>query len=203
MKGQWIGSYTGSTGGRIIVNIDERELNFQGVAYLLPDDKTFPGTVAYFRTLNKDAQFQFRTDFIQSIDPTSGYLARWDKIKLHYPQIADFSKYTDVTGSWGLLSLTLSWRSDCVLPRSEAEKPSNLVAKEIDWETFKDYVATLEPRRNLFRGQKERRRLRTSFSSYGESRSREVFARGHSSSSQTSQRNTSSTSKSEMNSELF
>src|SRR5258706_9666672 len=169
MKGQWIGTYTGSTGGRIIVNVDERELNYQGVAYLLPDDKTFPGTVAYFRTLNKQARLQFRTEFIQSIDPTSGYFAPWDKIKHHYPQIVAFSKHADVTGSWDHLTLALSWLSDvgatgsCELPRSEAEEPSGLVAKEIDWETFKDYVATLEPRRNLFRGQKERRRLRTSF----------------------------------------
>ena len=169
MKGQWFGSYISSTGGRIIVNIDERELSYQGVAYLLPHDKAFPRTAAYFRTPDKKTDFQFRTEFIQSVDPTSGMLAPWDKVKSHYPQIPAFSKYADATGSWDSQSLSLYWLTDvgvtgnCVLPRSDAEKPSALVARESDWGAYKDFAASLEPRRNLFRGQKDRRRLRTSF----------------------------------------
>jgi hypothetical protein len=31
VKGQWIGTYAGSTGGTIVVNIDERELNYQAL----------------------------------------------------------------------------------------------------------------------------------------------------------------------------
>lgn len=50
-----------------------------------------------------------------------------------------------------------------MLTRSEAGQPSAISAQESDWGAYKEYVATLEPRRNLFRGQKERWRLRTSF----------------------------------------
>ncbi len=170
LNGQWIGTYTGTTGGVIIVNIDERELNYQGVAYLLADDsKTFPASAAYFRTPNKDAQFQFRTDSILPIDPASGYIAPWEQIKDQYPQIAGFSQYADVTGSWTKDSLTLSWISNlgtagnCVLPRSKAEQPSELIAVEKDWGAYKEYVANLAARQFLFRGQTDQWRLRTSF----------------------------------------
>jgi hypothetical protein len=75
----------------------------------------------------------------------------------------------EVTGSWGEENLALSWTSDglvegkCVLPRSKADKPSQLPVTELDWDSFKDYVAKLEGRRYLFRGQNQPWRLRTSF----------------------------------------
>jgi hypothetical protein len=126
VNGQWVGAYAGTTDGAIIVNLDEFELNYQGVAYLLPtDNNTFLGTVAYFRTPNKGAHFQFRTDAILAIDlsnPTSGFIAPWDTVKQRYPTIVGFSKYADVTGSWDESTLTLNWTSDigttgnCVLP---------------------------------------------------------------------------------------
>jgi FRG domain len=50
-----------------------------------------------------------------------------------------------------------------VLPWSKADKPSELPVTEVDWDSFKAYVARLEGRRYLFRGQNQRWRLRTSF----------------------------------------
>jgi hypothetical protein len=49
------------------------------------------------------------------------------------------------------------------LPRSKADKPSELPVEELDWERYKAYVAGLEGKRYLFRGQNQRWRLRTSF----------------------------------------
>lgn len=169
MKGQWIGTYAGATGGMIIVNVDESELNYQGVAYLLPSDKTFPASAASFRTQDKEAHFQFRTDALQPIDPTSGLIVPWESVKTRYMKDMEFSKYADVTGSWDEHSLSLSWVSDlgaaghCVLPRSRADEPSELVAVEKDWGGYKEYVSGLKAGGFLFRGQKNQRRLRTSF----------------------------------------
>ena len=64
MKGQWIGPYTGSTDGLIIVNVDERPSLYQEVAYLNESDETLPSTAAFFRTQNKDKDFRFRTDLV-------------------------------------------------------------------------------------------------------------------------------------------
>lgn len=46
MNGQWIGRYDGSRRGQIIVNIDERQSFFEGVASIIDDDQTAPSAVA-------------------------------------------------------------------------------------------------------------------------------------------------------------
>lgn len=153
----------------IVINVDERQSHYQGMAHLHEDDRRFPGTVAAFRTQNKDRDTHFRTDWILPIDPISGKTASWESIKDRYPPDTVPSQYADVSGSWDDDSLTLSWVTDvgatgsCVLPRSRAGKPSELVALDKDWGTYKEYVAGLESRRFLFRGQSEPRRLRTSY----------------------------------------
>jgi hypothetical protein len=63
----------------------------------------------------------------------------------------------------------LSWKTDigatgnCVLPRSKAGAASDLHATQSNWGDFKEYVSGLGGKRFLFRGQKDARRLRTSF----------------------------------------
>lgn len=169
MKGQWIGRYTGSTEGTIIVNVDERSSYYQGIAYLNEDNKTLPNTGAVFRSKTKDRDFQLRTDLILPINPFSGNVDSWENIKQHYPENVTISKYADVSGSWDDTALSLSWTSalgttgSCVLPRTKAAKPSELVPKTMKWESYKKYVASLEGRRYLFRGQTRPWRLRTSF----------------------------------------
>jgi FRG domain len=171
MNGQWFGNYTGSTDGMIIMNVDERENKYQGVAYLLPNDyNNLPGTAAFFETANKDtSRFEFRTNSIFPIDPSTYSNGLWDKVKTHFPQVTGFSKHADVVGSLDGEFLRLSWKTEldatgqCALPRSRADAPSDLIAMDKDWAGFKEYVATLKGRRFLFRGQERPWRLRTSF----------------------------------------
>ena len=169
MKGQWIGTYTGSSEGMIIVNIDERSSHYQGVAYLHDNKETLPSTAIYFKTNNKDREFDFRTDVMAPIDPQSKIAATWDQVKHHYPQEVTVSKDAIVKGSWNNNTLSLSWRTNigvtgnCVLPRSMADQPSEVAQQNSDWETYKGDVANLEGRRYLFRGQTKSWRLRTSF----------------------------------------
>ena len=111
MKGQWIGRYTGYSEGTIIVNVDERSSYYQGVAYLNEDNKDLPNTAAFFKSKTKNRDFQFRTDFILPINPFSGIVDSWEKIKQHYPENVVISKYADVRGSWDDTSLSLSWTS--------------------------------------------------------------------------------------------
>jgi hypothetical protein len=72
MNGQWIGRYHGSSVGLIVVNIEERRANYQGVAYLNEDNKNLPSVAAFFRTRDKNRHFEFRTDLIVPINPISG-----------------------------------------------------------------------------------------------------------------------------------
>src|SRR5690349_17680573 len=111
MNGQWIGTYTGSTGGTIIVNIDEREENYQGVAFLLEKDRTIPSPVAAFRTPDKAVKSQFRTDAIQAIDGV-GNIVPWETVRNNFAADITFSKYADVQVCCDHDCLSLSWITD-------------------------------------------------------------------------------------------
>jgi hypothetical protein len=170
MNGQWLGAFSNSEGGgSILVNIDERETYYQGVAYTHPTNAALPSAAAFFRTPNKNAKCEFRTAVLQPIDPATSFVVSWESIKDRFEKNIVFSKYADVTASCDGAALTLSWTTDlgftghCELPRSKAGEPSELRAEHRDWDEFKKYVSDLKGKRYLFRGQGKPYRLRTSF----------------------------------------
>ena len=168
MNGQWLGEYSGTSKGRIILNVDALSSHFEGVAFL-HSDNVVPSVAVGFRTQNKDRTFRCRTDWIHPIDRNSGIIRPWEDIKGQYPDNVIVSTYADVEGMWNEEEIMLSWTSEigntgsCVLPRTKADTPSSLVPSRKDWDEYKTYVSTLEGRRNLFRGQNKPWRLRTSF----------------------------------------
>jgi len=173
LNGQWVGTYAGSTTGTIVINIDEQPQNCVGEAFLVDDNRTAPALVAFFTTPKKENQFHFRTDLINWFDATAlggfgGFVAR-ELIAPKYPQDTAFSKYADVEAAWDKDALSLSWSTDigttgkCMLPRSAAGRPSELVARSLNWSEYKEYVSSLTTKRHLFRGQTAPFRLRTSF----------------------------------------
>jgi len=169
LNGQWIGKYAGTDTGDIHVNIDEDESNYRGVAYLFASDTKLPITVAHFSTPNKERDFAFRTEMIQAIDAVTTNAVPWDSVRAKYPEGTTFPEYADVRGSFDQRTLTMSWATDigltgnCVLPRSKADAPSELVPLQQDWSTYRDYGTQLASRRFLFRGQNKQWRLRTPF----------------------------------------
>lgn len=171
LNGQWLGRYLGVGPGTIILNIDERDTAYEGVAYLLPDDfKTFPASAASFRTVDKQIdRFQFRTTSLMPIDPISLSVQPWEDVHKHFANNIAFSTYADATGGLADNLLKISWKTDigaageATLPRSRAGEPSELSAPKKTWAEFKDYVGSLKGRRFLFRGQDGAWRLRTSF----------------------------------------
>jgi len=169
LNGQWIGTYGGTTDGAIHVNIDEDESNYSGVAYLFNNNPELPPVVAYFTSPKKDREFSFRTNLIQAIDVRTSKVVPWKDIEANYPKETAFSTYADVRGSCSEDALTLEWATDvgvtggCVLPRSRASQPSELVSLEQDWEAYKLYGIERASRRPLFRGQNKPHRLRTPF----------------------------------------
>jgi len=173
LNGQWIGKYTGMTSGDIHVNIDEDESNYRGVAYLFTSEPQLPIAVAYFSTPNKGRDFSFRTEMIHAIDLGTSSAVPWNSVKAKYPEGTAFSDYADVRGSFDQNTLTMSWVTDigvtgsCVLPRSKAGEPSEIVPLEQDWSTYKNHGIQLASKRLLFRGQNNPWRLRTPFHRFG------------------------------------
>jgi len=175
MNGQWLGHYTGSIdgvegeiNGRVVVNVDELPIAFEVIAYAISDNNTLPLPVAYFNTPNKERTFQCRTGLMATVDGTAGVLAPWAQVADRFPGVL-FPEYADISGTWNEHTLTVEWvtnigsRGHATLPRSAATTPSNLQAKPLTWEDFKQHVGGLPHRHFLFRGQNTTKRLRTSF----------------------------------------
>lgn len=168
LNGQWSGTYAGSSNGTIIVNIDNVESGFRGLAYLTDEDQGVPGSVVGFAITGKAREFSVRTDWIIFFDRVSGQGIPLESIAAKYPGVA-FPKYADVKGALANDALNLAWTTDIktahsgTLPRSKAGEPSELTPSELSWETYKEQVAADLLKRYLFRGQNQRWRLRTSF----------------------------------------
>jgi hypothetical protein len=169
MRGQWVGRYQGTSNGLIVVNADEYSTHFGGVVHLIGDDRTLPDVIATFQTANKDPELKFRTTAVVPVDRSTGMVGRWDQLAKSFPEGVRIPQHADVLARWDENSLNVTWTTDLgttgnsTLPRSRADVPSLLVPIQHNWAGYKDYVAGLEGRRYVFRGQRERWRLRTSF----------------------------------------
>jgi hypothetical protein len=168
LSGQWFGTFSGSSTGTIIINIDETAWDYRGLAYVLDTDTKLPGSASSFTTPNKNNAFDLRTDWILALDRTSGEAIPLENLAEKYPGVV-IPKHADVKGSVENDELKLSWTTDlgttysCTLPRSKAGQPSKLPTAEEDWGAYKERRALDLQKRYLFRGQSRPWRLRTSF----------------------------------------
>ena len=158
MNGQWIGRYTGSNNGLIIINIDDIGDHYEGITYLHDDDTKLPGVAAAFKTKDKNRNLKFTTELILPIDPSTGKPDFWENIKKYYEGIWFPKSNVHVESNWNDKLLTLKWTTEfgttgyCELPKSKASSPSEYVPirKVNNWNGYKKYVSTLEGRRYLF-----------------------------------------------------
>ena len=166
MNGQWIGRFAGPTPGSIVLNVDRLESSYEGLAYLLNDDGNLPATAAFFSVPADGSDFIVKTTCLLALDPLTLQPIPLNDIQTRY---GAFSRYADVKGKIAEDTLTLSWATDigvkgeCVLERSKAGAPSEVVAEEMDWDTYKQMVDGLLGEQQIFRGQNDRFRLRTSY----------------------------------------
>jgi hypothetical protein len=100
MNGQWIGTYSGTNVGEIIVNVDDRGSHFQGVTYVNDGTAGLPRITASFQTENKAADFGFRPDQLWAVHPHTSDRDYWDNIKQLYPADVVIPTTADVTGHW-------------------------------------------------------------------------------------------------------
>lgn len=168
MRGQWIGKYTGSVEGSLIINIDETDENFVGVAYVRPTDKNIPSTAAHFNTDGKSLK-QKVVAYLNPIDPRNGFQCRWDDIKNLYGENVAHSEKADVSfelsqGTLHIQAITdieVELSSEIKAPRKTDK--SLIQGEEMSWGEFKSHIAQRSKSKFLFRGQQKPWRLRTAF----------------------------------------
>lgn len=167
MRGQWLGTYDGNTAGEIMLNVDEVEDHFEGVAYLHPSDKRIPGTVAHFSTPSKGVKHSVSAE-TYPIDPRTGFQGRWEEIAPLYPDTVHGSRadgHITVDGD----NLAIEGKTDlgfefsASLSRPPQHSQSKITGKEMSWEEFKTYAGAISKSGYLFRGQQQPWPLCTSF----------------------------------------
>lgn len=167
MQGQWFGVNEGENAGEIVVEVDAVDNRFLGYAYLYPANGGLPPSFAEF-----DAQMGASpvkvTARIMPLHPHTHEHTTWETIRHLYPG-ASFGKQAEVEIAWGPEHMEIKWSTDigtsgrAHLAASRAGTPSVLRSTKMSWQQFKAHIETIEPRRFVFRGQKEPRRLRTAF----------------------------------------
>ena len=168
MRGQWIGKYTGTTKGRLIVNIDETPDNFLGIAYATPTNDSFPGYALHFATHDKSLKQNVKAS-VNPINPRNGLRCVWNDIKDLYGENVIHPEKADV--SIELLEGDLRFKaimdkgdklsSEIKAPRVTGE---SLISGDVmSWIDFKSHIAQRSKLKFLFRGQQKPWRLSTAF----------------------------------------
>jgi len=170
MNGQWIGNYTGTNSGLLVIDLDDFGTHYEGIACAYDDDPSLPGTVVYIKTADKQDSFQARLELLP-IDPHTGQPTTWDRMQALFNSDARMPEYAHVNLTYGSDSLSVRWKTnietsgsaEITRTKSNASTEYQPVPEINCWAQFKSYVSTLEHRRYIFRGQSGPFRLRTGF----------------------------------------
>ncbi len=168
MKGQWLGSYTGSLDGKLMVNIDKAGDIYKAVAYVNPNDSNFPTSVAYL-DIGSDNAEQNTKAIIYPVDPSSGFQSSWEQIKHLYSSDIVHSNEADVSIKLQGGALHIDSKSDVgvelssVLTQPSEQDESKIVGEKLSWSEFKEHIFPFTNSQFLFRGQRSPWKLRTSF----------------------------------------
>jgi hypothetical protein len=170
MNGQWIGRYSGTNSGLFVIDCDDMGTHYEGNAFVYDDNASLPATFAFIKTPDKKGVWQLPIDLLP-LNPQTGQPALWNQVSAQFPSGTTFPRRAEVNISRSKDKLSVSWETDIEtsgsvqLLKSHASEPTEYkpLPEITNWTTFKNYVITLEPRRYIFRGQRELLRLRTGF----------------------------------------
>lgn len=170
MNGQWLGRYTGTNLGMLVIDLDDVGSHYEGLVCAYDDNESLPSAAAFIKTPDKSNAVQVRLP-LSPIHPHTGFPSTWEQIGKMFPEGTNFPRYADIDIRLTPDRLIANWKTDIgttgssELPRSGADLPTEYkpLTEVTSWDDFKKYVTKLEHRRFIFRGQSKTRRLRTSF----------------------------------------
>jgi hypothetical protein len=168
MNGYWLGRYSGSNSGDIVVEADDIGTHFEGCAYVYDAKPGWPSTFATLRTVSKAAHFQIKAP-LTPLHPDTDEATDWQQIANRFPGF-NFPTHADVTGQWSATGLSLQWLTNigtsgsAQLPKSHVGLASACQPLQITtWADFKAHVAQGKHYRFIYRGQPRAVRLCTPF----------------------------------------
>jgi hypothetical protein len=168
MKGQWLGKYSGTLDGDIMVNIDSVGGHFEGVAYIHPENRKYPSSVAFFRT-DSTQNDQITDAAVNPINPSSGFPCQWEEIRELFNSDIDHAKTAKVQLVLNDGKLSISTTTDiggqlqCVLERPYDGAESKIESRKMSWKEFQSLVPDITDSNSIYRGQSKPWRLKTAF----------------------------------------
>lgn len=173
MNGQWIGPYSGTNQGLLVVDLDDAGDHYEGSASALDNDLQLPPTYADLMRApvpKGKTEFDLRVPLFP-IDRMRGRPTSWDEIEQLFPGV-EVPNFADTHWRVDGDKINISWQTDVGTQGSgTAEKSKGYldsalqpIAEIKTWDDFRKFTKELEPYRYIFRGQTNNRwRLRTSF----------------------------------------
>jgi len=169
MNGQWIGEYTGTNSGRLLINVDCLGSGFAGVAYATPEDTALPVSGVGFQIPHKEAEFAIDTNDLWAINRDTGSPLTESEMEASRKAGIQVPSHLSLAGKWTKTRLSITWKSPLGLTgfaeieRIPHETESSLAAQATNWQDFKRIVAEGFEHSHYYRGQPHPWRLRTSF----------------------------------------
>lgn len=169
INGQWVGRYTGTNSGLLVIELDDMSTHYEGSAYAYDDNPALASAFASIKTPSKDTAQTVEVQPLP-IDRNTMQVISWDELEKTHPGIA-FPRTAEVSFRLDGDSLAVSARTsigttiDAVLPRTRAGEATEYVPSQqiVNWRQFKEQMVESPYGQFIFRGQSEPKRLRTSF----------------------------------------
>jgi FRG domain len=172
LSGQWVGKYSGTNSGFLVIDIDDVGDHYEGVVCAFDDNPNQPSSLVQFRTNSKATSHKL--DNLKNTPMNAaGYLLPESTIQqlavngFYFP--ATINVEVELQGT----SLSVKWNTPvgtagggtAITPKTRGGDKSELEPLPVNtWSSFKKYVNGLERKRFIFRGQENSNwRLRTSF----------------------------------------
>lgn len=170
MNGQWIGTYSGTNSGILVVDLDEIGDGYAGIVFAYDNNVGLPRTSAYVELPRGQNSVSLRAKMV-SIERGTGALVTEEIVAQRFPGV-QIPAYADSEWKIGPDEMSVKWETNIgtsgagQIVRSKGHNPSILISLTDvkSWDDFKKFVLTLEPYRFAFRGHENSTwRLRTSF----------------------------------------
>jgi FRG domain len=184
LSGQWVGKYSGSNSGTLVIEIDDFGDHYEGSAWAWDDNPQQPSSLVRFGTTSKADSHKLNNLPNLALDSAGSILPQ---SVLQQLAANDFVFPQTVNAEIELQGTDLSVK--CTTPvgtagggtpvasKTRGGDKSNINPLPIKtWNQFKTFVNRLERKRFVFRGQEDSRwRLRTSFYRTGRSNLERYF----------------------------
>jgi len=170
LSGQWVARYTGANTGTIVIEMDELDDHYEGVACAWDSDPSHPSSLVRFRTPSKKLSQTMPCLLVVPMDGKGTFLSP-EQLAAMLPAGTAFPETADVSFDLQDSTLTVQWTTpvgsfgSATATKTRAGEASEIAPLSLrNWAAFKTYVNGLERRRYVFRGQEDNRwRLRSSF----------------------------------------